>query len=307
VKTSIFIAAAFMGLPLGQQAVAGYAFTTLNDPAGAFGTNPSGINDSGVVVGTYSDGSTLQHGFTESGGAFSNFDATAAQQTTGGGINNAGVVIGSYTDAGGQTHGYTRSGANYTPFDAPGVVGATTGTGINNAGNTTAYYFDGAGTHGLLNLTTVLDATGAVGLTLANAINNAGTVVGYYNDASGATHGFARSAGGVYSQIDDPLGALGTFAMGINDSGEIVGYFVDSLGVSHGFLDDGGAFSTLDVPGSPFTQINGINNQGVLIGVFADPTTRLTEGFVAAVPEPATMSLFGLGAFAMTIIRRRRR
>ena len=238
-KASNFIATALIGLPLaglplGHQALAGYAFTTLVDPSAASSTIASGINDLGVVVGSYTDGSNVTHGFTETGGTFTSVDAPCAAQTSASGINNAGQVIGTTTNAGGQTSGFIRTGGSYVGFDAPGGVGATTGTGINNTGNSTAYFFDGSATHGLLSLTTVLDATGAVGLTLANAINNAGTVVGSFN-AGGASHGFVRSAGGAYSTVDDPLGALGTFLTGINDSGVLVGYFLDSLGVTHGF------------------------------------------------------------------------
>src|SRR5262249_32271602 len=97
---------------------------------------------------------------------------------------------------------------------------------------------------------------------------------------------------------------------GINDSGVLVGYFLDSLGVTHGFLDDGVTFTTIDVPGAAnFTQVNGINNAGALVGDFVDPATGNTEGFtaVAAVPEPATLSVFGLGLFAMSALRRRTR
>jgi probable HAF family extracellular repeat protein len=39
------------------------AFTTIADPAGAEGTAPQGISNTGVVVGLYTDGSGSFHGF----------------------------------------------------------------------------------------------------------------------------------------------------------------------------------------------------------------------------------------------------
>ena len=43
------------------------------------------------------------------------------------------------------------------------------------------------------------------------------------SDHNGATHGFVYN-NGIYTTIDDPLGANGTLATGINDAGQVVGY-----------------------------------------------------------------------------------
>jgi len=52
---------------------------------------------------------------------------------------------------------------------------------------------------------------------------------------------------------------------GINNAGEIVGVF--STGTSnHGFLYNGGAFTNIDVPGSPDTFATGINASGQIVG-----------------------------------------
>ena len=64
------------------------------------------------------------------------------------------------------------------------------------------------------------------------------------------------------------------------------------------------------MPGAAnFTQINGINNAGVLVGEFVDPATGHTEGFSAVAGTRyflATLSVFGPGLLAMSAIRRRR-
>jgi hypothetical protein len=51
-----------------------YAYTTLNDPAAAFGTIANGINDSGQISGTYFDNGFETHGFLLSGGTYTTVD-----------------------------------------------------------------------------------------------------------------------------------------------------------------------------------------------------------------------------------------
>ena len=49
----------------------------------------------------------------------------------------------------------------------------------------------------------------------------------------------------------------------------IVGSFTDSKG-SHGFLDVNGTFTPIDVPGSTFISLSGINDAGQIVGSFSD-------------------------------------
>ncbi|HEY6844283.1 MAG TPA: hypothetical protein VI391_08955, partial [Thermoanaerobaculia bacterium] len=51
-----------------------------------------------------------------------------------------------------------------------------------------------------------------------------------------------------FTPINVP-GAGTTVASGINNQGQIVGAFVSATG-NHGFLDEDGAFTTFDVPGT---------------------------------------------------------
>jgi probable HAF family extracellular repeat protein len=60
---------------------------------------PLGINNSGPIVGGYSDGST-NHGFLLDHGSYTTLDTPGSTD-----INDAGQIVGSYTDAGG-THGF---------------------------------------------------------------------------------------------------------------------------------------------------------------------------------------------------------
>jgi hypothetical protein len=139
---------------------------------------------------------------------------------------------------------------------------------------------------------------------VTNGVNNAGTSVGYYTDATG-THGFVRSAGGAFTTANDPNAANGTFLTGINDLGEISGYYIDASNNTVGFLLEGSNFLNVVDPDSPtFTQINGINDLGTLVGNGID--AGLLEGFVATVPEPATLSVLSFGALSLLMRRRRR-
>jgi len=80
---------------------------------------------------------------------------------------------------------------------------------------------------------------------------------------------------GRYTTIEVP-GATGeTSALGINNRGQIVGATSTGPGQEpHGFLLRGGAggpFTPIDVPGAPGTSATGINDAGVIVGVYTNP------------------------------------
>jgi hypothetical protein len=74
----------------------------------------------------------------------------------------------------------------------------------------------------------------------------------------------------IYITIDDPSGALGTFAQGINGSGQIAGNYLDNNNSSHGFLYSGGTYVPLDDPLANAvaggTAAYGINGAGQVVG-----------------------------------------
>jgi hypothetical protein len=71
---------------------------------GAIGVQAYGINECGIVVGTFDDGSTA-HGFYGRPGSLHRFDLPGATATFAQGINNEGRIVGRYDDAAGE-HGF---------------------------------------------------------------------------------------------------------------------------------------------------------------------------------------------------------
>ncbi len=200
---------------------------------GALYTTAEGINNAGVVVGTYVTQDVGQFGYIYSGGQFTTLNAPNSLWTMAFGINDAGVVVGAYGPATPvcncvadiEAHGFTYSNGAFTTFN--------------------------------------------VGLsqTIPLAINNAGQIVGYYHDRDGDigdhSRGFLLSAGGGLTRIDGPgggpLSEVLTVVRGINDAGVAVGYY--GGGFTRGFTWRNGALTELRHPESPdYTGLYGIDN-----------------------------------------------
>jgi probable HAF family extracellular repeat protein len=252
----------------------GGTFTTLDAPAvhaptsAAPETSAHGINNSGQVVGTYSDSEfPYYHGFLYAGGTFSIIEAHvrppfggAAPRTSANGINDAGHIVGSVSFS--------------DRFSQNTVVKG---------------FLDVAGTFSEIKVPDAFQVS-------ASGINNAGQIVGTWEDSGGRDHGFLDVAG-TFSTIDVP-GALSTQAFGINNAGQIVGEYFDGRTV-HGFLYAGGTFSTIDVPGALSTEAFGINDAGHIVGFSDLPPSP-------PVPESGSLVLFSVGLLGLGLAWRRR-
>jgi probable HAF family extracellular repeat protein len=94
------------GVPVYGWVYSGGAYTSINPP-GSIATYPAGINNSGVVVGTFVDAANRQHGFTYHGGVFRQIDHPNAAWTTADGINDKNEIVGTYESTNGFSSGYT--------------------------------------------------------------------------------------------------------------------------------------------------------------------------------------------------------
>ena len=75
---------------------------------------------------------------------------------------------------------------------------------------------------------------------------------------------------------------LHTFLYGINDKGWMVGSYLDTEDVYHGlFLSSPRRFIVFDLPPGRFTELAGINNQGMICGDYED--NGVVYGLVARV------------------------
>jgi hypothetical protein len=228
---------------------ASFAFSQVCNNAFVFtigcGTTPLANNDSGQVVGTYTDAALVQHGFLRDPNGYVHYPIDDPEAGTGPGqgtvafsINKAGVIAGAFQDSNGVYHGFLRFPWGYfEPLDVPEAgKGAGQGTlafSINLPGTTTTgIYIDANGTHGFVQtpsgMVEPFDATRHTPFTYPceeTCVTPGGAVTGTFVDpTTGLPHGFVRSPSGNITPIDVP-NASATLAASINTRGVITGYF----------------------------------------------------------------------------------
>lgn len=263
-----------------------YTYVDINFP-GADSTTPTGVNDSGKVVGYWQDNNNNLHGFSWDGANYTNVDYPGASDTEALGINNAGEISGVYwTNAGGSAHGFTLSDGTYTSYDVPGFSGQTNGAGLNNNGETTGFYNYSSPT-GFVNTNgtfTSFSYPGAAG-TFGIALNDFDQIVGDYqvtNTSSPLGFFYANSH---FTSIEYP-GDSESHATGINNGGVVVGYnYFTGPPFAQGWLWRSGNFTALTDTSLPLPY--GINNNGQLVGIYA----AKPSGFLAT-PAGQTSLLY---------------
>jgi hypothetical protein len=256
--TGFVLAAAAAALLASAPARAAYTFQDFSNPADLTFNQLLGINNAGMIGGYYGSGATghPNQGYTlnPSGPVFTpeNFPGSAQTQVVA--INTAGDTAGFYIDQNGLQHGFTNLGGTFNTVDNP----------LGNAA--------GAGGSQLLSL------------------NDNGFAAGFYVDANGNDQGFSVHLGS--SPTFSPLSFLpGNTVMsqagGINNAGNISGFYEtpdpNNPGgtITAGFLYNPTThtLTTLQFPGSNFTQGFGLNNNGQVTGVYVD-TNGIQHGFV---------------------------
>jgi probable HAF family extracellular repeat protein len=159
-------------------------FTAVNFPK-SNGTEATGINDKGEVVGLYLDSANNAHGFLFANKKYTAINVKGATQTAAWSINNAGEIS-------------VYTGVTTTPF--------------------AAYILKGT------KFTKVADPKAGSDGTVIHTINNVGDVDGTYYDSAANTHGFLLH-GGKYYDVEDPNSPNLSRADGLNDKAVIVGRY----------------------------------------------------------------------------------
>jgi uncharacterized membrane protein len=273
-----------------------FGFTKANVP-GAIQTQPWGINNAGIVVGTYINASNVTHGYMLDGKTLTEIDdpKAAAGVTFPYGINPGGPVsvVGVYASSEtGLYVGFLYKDGEFT--DIPGPSGAieTIADGINDNGAIVGYYIyidamsNTAQIAGFLlqdGEYTTLNVPGGYGSSYAYSINESGQIVLLWFDSNNHGQGsLYDSKTETYATVKVP-GAVQSQPQGINAAGDVVFRWFDAINISHGALLHNGKYYTYDFPnGTGGTYSEGINDIGDIVGFYwADLTVSVFQGFKA--------------------------
>jgi probable HAF family extracellular repeat protein len=199
-------------------------------PTYTYETEPTGINNQGDIVGTYSSGGS-HGGFLYSGGVFSDIKfpggSQVISQTVPTAINNNGQIVGWYTNVGSSNieHAFLDSQGTFTNIDYPGAV-ATVPSAINDNGQIVGFENDSSGnSSGFLysggTFTTPADE--------ATGINNIGQMVGDYPF-------FGVYTNGSWGSFAGPASCPTPSPQSINNNGQITGYCYNNATATLSFV-----------------------------------------------------------------------
>lgn len=266
-----------------------YNYQTINYPGDTF-TQLLGINDSNQIAGYH--GVSTNKGFTYdlATSTFTSENYPGSQQTQVTGINTPGKTSGFYI-LHNKTIGFTDYQGTFVSVAYPkkpfnqllgqndyAQAAGYYSTKADGSGPDTAYVYDEDG--GIFEVFEIPASVSAQ----ATGINNSENVCGFYIDANQVNHGWLQF-GGHFVVLDYP-GSAGTQALGLNNQGAVVGSWTDNSGNTHGFVYtvSSGTFTSVDDPsGIGSTIVNGINDNGVLVGFYG--TSPTNSGFVATPAE----------------------
>lgn len=270
-------------------------FKNIDEPI-AQSTFVSGINNSGKIVGTFTDANGVFHGYSDdnAGDSFRQIDFPGSTSTLAAGLNDRGEIVGNYTDVNGIGHGFLLRDGNFITVDFPGAV-SNFASGINDAGVITGsyqtldssfhgYIFDGNAfttaddpAEGVLNGT-----NGPFTISEFLALNNRRKFVGVFFDSNVNLNGFLFYRDS-FQTINVP-GAVNTIPFGLNDRDTIVGEVLDSQFIGHGYVQRDSQITTVDFPGATTTALDQINSAGLIVGEYVD-ANGLTHSFLTQVRD----------------------
>lgn len=265
----------------------------------------TGINDSSVAVGYYTDTSYVVHGFIYQNGGYTTLDGPLGPGNTQlEAISSNGTILLLQT-----TQYFLWNGTQFTPVGTNGTVTGVSGTqtifftGLNGSGTVSGYYVNsftgndvavygtpalgtpGTTTPPTANGTFTQVACSGTGQQIAQAINNSGTVTGHCG-----SNGFLLS-GGTLTTLNYPS-ATATQVNSINNTGSlIVGAYNPTGTTYYGFQYNGTTFSQVLPPTAVIAYALGVNNSGQIAGYYST-SGGATYGFILG-PPPVYAERFG--------------
>ena len=190
----------------------------------AISTNANGINNNNVIVGSYLDSASFQHGYVYKAGKYTRVDFPHASATAVLGINDNGDLVGVYQVPGPLNyHGFLRRDGQFHKIDAPQATFSTVPAGINNAGTIVGTYDEAQGfvyKSGVYESWNAAQLPGESNQTQLNGISNHGWIVGQVFSG--------HSWRGFWFKGDDvdflqPVFAKDNQVTGMNGRGDMVG------------------------------------------------------------------------------------
>jgi len=182
------------GLDIGVMYSAGKV-TTVNFPK-SNGTQLTGINDKGEVVGLYLDATNATHGFSKVGTKYTTIDVKGDTNSVAWGINNAGLITVYATNSASAFDAYIVTGKKFKKINNPnGGSGSGQGTIVhtpNNKGDIDGTYFDSSSAEKgwLLHAGKYYDVVDPGGTSRADGLNDKATIVGRYGAGTFGGTGF---------------------------------------------------------------------------------------------------------------------
>lgn len=255
-----------------------FKFKTIN-VAGAQSTAIYGINDAGVMVGSYVDGGGVRHGFELSGAHVAKIDDPKGTDTYCFAINKAGAIVGYYATSSHTARAFLYAKGKFKDI-GPAAATGSQALGINDHGDVNGNFADAKGSHGFLlkgGKYTTLDVPGAQD-TLGGGINNAGMMTEEWLDSSFNSESSLYN-GKTYTKINVP-GEPDSDAAAINNLGDIVYSWEGAADTYGGALRHSGKYYKFHVPKGYRTFGYGINDHNVIVGAYTDDNGILS-GFSA--------------------------
>jgi probable HAF family extracellular repeat protein len=261
------------------------------DVPGSFGTQSNAINDRGMIVGgAQLPGGPIRTGYLLADKFFTKVehpDTAPGYPTIPWGISNRGEIVGLFFDTNFNIKAFLLSEGQFTILDIPNALRSQAHE-INNLGKIVGYFDDFSSVrHGFLldgGVVTVIDVPNAIG-TEVYGINDQGQIVGTFTDQSQVSRGFLL-AGGVYTTINFPS-SESTLVTAINNRGQIVGSYRINF-VDYSFVFYRGKYTAIDL-GIPNSngggRIDGINDQGQMIGSYYDFALNKFRGFLVNIHD----------------------